>query len=636
MRKMNVKKMLVATLSLATLGVAASGIVAIAPVGEGVVASAASVKPTPETFEMVQGASVRTVADAGIRFSTYLNKAWIDGQIAEGKTVEVGTLVIPASKLTDTTDDNFHVGTQDVLTYTHEKATAWLVDGDYYKVNAVLSKIPDAELATKIAAKSYVKIDGTVYGYADAQVRSIAQVASFAIAEGNDAEYLDTVLDKTVTDISITYENPQEGVQGFRLVEGEEKAVSVDGTFVSGLKETPNLNEYAIAWETSDETAVTVENGKVTSLGGEATITAKLGEKTASTDVRLSVKVEEKTFDESKFHSSSGDTLFKGVYMNARTPEKYEDNLTYIKEGDSSWKVEMVDTGTKKYAGLAFNWDNGYESNLDTIFADGTVSSFTFDVYNAHTADIAYCIGYLVYGGTGYENSGVKRVEGTLTAGAWTTVTITREAFEGIVTDLGSKNHDGDIVFACNDNPAATLYFDNIVMVSSAKQDSGMEGKCYVAGASNSLVSALYAATATLERDNNFVKEGYSSWQWNVEAFSANRQGIAAFGFVVGKEGNFFNIDDIFADSNVNSFSFDIYNSLDVDVTYQIGADVYLTNLKRAEGTLTAGEWTTVTITRAVYEQVMADKDGKNYDFMFSLVEMSKTGALYIDNFVID
>ncbi len=171
---------------------------------------------------------------------------------------------------------------------------------------------------------------------------------------------------------------------------------------------------------------------------------------------------------EANFYASSKETLFSAVYQNAQTPEKYEDDLTYIKEGDSSWKVEMGDAGTKKYAGLAFNWGNGYENNLDTIFADQTVTSFTFDVYNAHTADIAYCIGYLVYGGTGYEKDGVKRVEGTLTAGAWTTVTITREAFEGIVTDLGSKNHDGDIVFACNDNPAATLYFDNFQVVKTA------------------------------------------------------------------------------------------------------------------------------------------------------------------------
>ena len=43
----------------------------------------------PETFASIQGAQVRKVGNAGIRFSTLVNDTWLDTDLA-GKTVEYG------------------------------------------------------------------------------------------------------------------------------------------------------------------------------------------------------------------------------------------------------------------------------------------------------------------------------------------------------------------------------------------------------------------------------------------------------------------------------------------------------------------------------------------------------------------
>ncbi len=635
MKRINVKKLVVATLALAAIGATASGFALVSPMVAPIAYAAPSEAPTPATFEMIQGASVRTVAESGIRFSTYVNKSWLAGEMAKGE-VEIGTLVIPKSKLASTSDVDFSLTTENVQKYVHS-AEKWLNEGEYYKMNAVLSGIPDAELATGIAAKSYVIVGDSVTYVTNPQVRSIAAVASHAVADGNESEYLDEVLDKTIADISISYEGAQEGVEGFRLAEGEAKTLSVSATFVDGLKETPtDLADYAIAWESADETSLTVENGVVTSLGGEATVTAKLagGVKTASTPVRASVWKDTAFFDESlAFVLKQNGSLFCNAWPSGvAVPEVYTEDATYIKEGDSSWKWEIA-THEKGYAGLEVTGVTGYACNLYNIFADDSVESFSFDVYNAHTADIDYCIGHYIYG-VNY-NAARDRVNGTLKAKEWTTVTITKEAFAHIKSDVAAATPD--IMFACNDNPTATLYLDNFKINGPVERiDGGLEGKFYISGGTMSAIfsNAYQGASApTVNTDAAYVKEGDSSWKYEMSVASKNYAGLAlACGDI-----NDSVLSKIFSNSTIQNFSFDVYNTHSEDINYCMGYLAYGSNggKERVAGSFKAGEWTTVTITREAWELIVSDLGEKLTDDIVFACNGNPAATLYIDNFVV-
>ena len=132
----------------------------------------------------VEGAAIRVIDPAGIRFKTAISKADVTALTKYVTVEEVGTLLIPTSKLGN--------GALTVDTATVVKATVSVVNEvsgtDMYKYWGTLTKIPATDYETEISACGYMKItltlDGkevTRYVYTDVLARSLAGVAQAAL-----------------------------------------------------------------------------------------------------------------------------------------------------------------------------------------------------------------------------------------------------------------------------------------------------------------------------------------------------------------------------------------------------------------------------------------------------------------------
>ncbi len=136
----------------------------------------------------VEGAAIRVIGSAGIRFKTAISKADVTAlQSYDEITIEeVGTILLP-SELLATRGGVLTVDTTKVV-----KATVSVVNEvsgtDKYKYWGTLIDIPDTDYATEISACGYMKItltlDGeevTRYVYTDVLARSLAGVAQAAL-----------------------------------------------------------------------------------------------------------------------------------------------------------------------------------------------------------------------------------------------------------------------------------------------------------------------------------------------------------------------------------------------------------------------------------------------------------------------
>ena len=138
----------------------------------------------------VEGAAIRVIGSAGIRFKTAISKADVTAlQSYDEITIEeVGTILLP-SELLATSGGVLTNTTEKVVTATvsvvHEVS-----ETDMYKYWGTLTGFPDTDYATEISACGYMKItltlDGekvTRYVYTDVLARSLAGVAQAALAD---------------------------------------------------------------------------------------------------------------------------------------------------------------------------------------------------------------------------------------------------------------------------------------------------------------------------------------------------------------------------------------------------------------------------------------------------------------------
>ena len=132
----------------------------------------------------VEGAAIRVIDPAGIRFKTAISKADVTALTKYVTVEEVGTLLIPTSKLEN---GALTVDTAEVVTATVSVVNE--VSGtDKYKYWGTLTEIPATDYETEISACGYMKItltlDGkevTRYVYTDVLARSLAGVAQAAL-----------------------------------------------------------------------------------------------------------------------------------------------------------------------------------------------------------------------------------------------------------------------------------------------------------------------------------------------------------------------------------------------------------------------------------------------------------------------
>ncbi len=609
MKKLNLRKPLIALLSILMIVATTLGIMLASTVDNSVRVQAAF-EPTTETIEMELGAEIRDEGKSGLRFSSYINGVWlwdlIDGA-GEGATYEVGTLIIPESKLAgaELTYDNALAAK---AIHTEDK---WAENGLYYKVSAVLIDIPEIQYATKLVARSYVKIGDAEPVYAqNPQTRALAATASMAIANGYESEVLTGIIDKTIESVALTSGSSAEA---FALPEGKEQALTVAITGKADLVEAPVASDYAISL-TSDSESVTVKNSTITSVSASdemATITANVAGKTATLQVKPTLADSNGYLIENNFWGNEKTRFIELIYGGGTNNIASNSLPQYIKEGTSSW---LWSAKNQSYSCLSISYGlyriRNYVNkiwDIDNLFyGDETLTSLSFDVYNATASDREYKIGRSVLA----SGKGSVWYTGTLKAGEWTTVNITREIFKNTETDsaiFGSYTGATTFSFTINDSTAEfNMYIDNIKLnydndSVAETADNEFEEKFYIErGYANSFIYSIYGGgkhTFTTNANSQYITEGSSSVQWRM-----NGQTYSALQLSYNHEDGITHIDDIFANSNVTAFSFKVYNASEKDLTYNLGqwGNYTLT------GTLAANAWTTITITRADFDAIEA------------------------------
>lgn len=311
--------------------------------------SASAAEPTQTAkFEMVAGAQVRTADPAGIRFLTDVNEAY-KTELANTYSAENYTFVW---------------GTE--LTFTDVAENTWTVDAVTEKWiendtrwYTTLVGIPNTDYLTEITAESYVKIynaENTLVAtntVSNAQTRSIAYSASWALNDGYDQEILYTYT-KAIPETKVELDKESETV--------------VAGTEIQ-LNASVQPAGYGIAWRSSDETVAKVDkNGKVTAVNaGEVTITATLGNATDSYQLTVTPSAESQLVK---------DFYMKGTDANVYHQADFEHVKGVVSEDNFAYgKYELGDgrtNATTMYATLSYEY-------MKTVFAANIVE-IKFDV----------------------------------------------------------------------------------------------------------------------------------------------------------------------------------------------------------------------------------------------------------------
>ena len=574
MKKVSRNKLLTATFALSVISLGVGfGSLSLSS------ASAATEKPMPATFEMELGAAVRTESPSGIRFTTWVNTAWMNEQIANGAIF--GTIIAPATNYTGNAKNFTHPtdNSYAVLDIKHTNTANWKTKGDYTLLRAVLTEIPETYYSTDIFGRSYMYadltddgIDNPTYTYAEeTQVRSIAEVVYKAMEAGENSQFLTDAFNSTVEAVSISDTE-------MNLYVNYYGNVTATPIFAQDLVSAPNVADFPVIWSSNNDSVATVENGKIVGVSaGVATITARVGTRTATVTVTVSEGDETDTSFEygvpSVFTSSSNTAL----------------RLTSEHTTDGK-KALALDAGNTYWPRLYIQ-----KSYMDNIFADSSIHTLYFDVYNDGTKDHR-----------------VKPFDATAPAyptflgKTGLTVAITRTMYEAkksadnnnyIVINFENGNSTNGIL----ENPF-TLYFDNF-RASTDNLDPN-SSTYYTKDSATSLFATAYGNGQLLAGSTYSAYEGV----YSLRALLGNQKQWTGMTFRKGTNAG--QLQAVFADTWVSGYSFYVYNPNSFDAymsfcktsaypTYS-GTNFATESVNATK--LEAGKWTEVTLTREVYE----------------------------------
>lgn len=369
------------------------------------------------TFAMETGAEIRLEEPSGLRFITKVDQAFIDGLEEANPEAEItfGTEIVPA-------------GREDVEPLDIPQ-TVWAEEStETVKCfKAVLTNIPDTQYLTKLTATAYYAVDGVKAYVSNPQTRSVAYVASAALAAGQEDPVYTSIVDKAVSAISLG--------EDFSLNVGDEKTLAAEGAEGLVVKFSSD----------NDEIATVDENGVVRAVGaGTANITATLGSRTDSVAVTVNaVKKLFYSFEEEEVGSIYDKTLFASK--------------------DGAWdylKVGNLAAGcTDGKQGL---YRNAEGSGYPYIIIKNSVLTDFYNAYGGISFDL-YNNGSLAHNGywSSYLNGGTQNYYENLAPKTGVTITVDGEILKSIV-DSGNDLmfcvlNDGAI---CESN--LEYYLDNV------------------------------------------------------------------------------------------------------------------------------------------------------------------------------
>lgn len=260
------------------------GVCALSCAASGAVAFAATEVATEPTtvLTMKEGASIRAFGPMGIRFTSELSTTKYNELIGKGYTF--GTLIVPASEVPEggITIDNYSDNKYAVKaqaknsivvgesTVTFSGTLVGTADGE-----GNFTDFPSDFYNVRLTAVSYyANAQGTIEGFANnPQTYSIAYIASALQAEGQTDPYYTTITDAVLAD-GFTF-----GANSYSVKPNE--------TIATTLKNSQGLKAV---YSSDDESVVKVdENGNLQGVsGGATTVTATIGNKSATAEVRVS------------------------------------------------------------------------------------------------------------------------------------------------------------------------------------------------------------------------------------------------------------------------------------------------------------------------------------------------------------
>lgn len=238
---------------------------------------------------MEEGAAVRVLEPSGIRFTAKISAEDYDEVLRQDENAAFGMLLIPKDILGEdelTLDTalalNIPAEKWAEVTETERMFTGVLVGKELE--NGGYENFSAAEYLRQLTARAYVTANGVTQYAANPQTSSIAEVASKAVKQGITDELLLAICDTVVGD-------------GLSFAESKTTLAVNAEPFVPTLNGTQGL---AVAWSSSDKSVFTVDdNGLVTPVAaGTAVLTAKIGNKTAQTQLVVIGAPQNVRFDE--------------------------------------------------------------------------------------------------------------------------------------------------------------------------------------------------------------------------------------------------------------------------------------------------------------------------------------------------
>ncbi len=211
-------------------------------------------------------------------------------------------------------------------------ATIEMVEGETFSLVAtVLPK--DAEYDGVIWASSNASVAGVNSGTVTAIKEGTATIT--ASAGGKSSTCTVNISTKVVSVTSITLDK-----RNLSIKVGEKEAL-----MATVLPE--NATDKTVAWSSSDESVVKVDNGKVTAIkSGKATVTAKCGGRTAECAVTVTVPVSSVTLDKTTLSLAIGESAI--LTATVRPDDATDKTVVWSSSDESIAKVANGKVTAKK------------------------------------------------------------------------------------------------------------------------------------------------------------------------------------------------------------------------------------------------------------------------------------------------
>ena len=234
-------------------------------------------------ISMETGASVRFGSMSGIRFMAKVNSEYYGAN----QGAEYGMLFARAEKLNEGTMLTYADVTEEGEVFKNPtKIWAEKKNAEEEKVfYDAIYNIPETVYGTKLIARAYIKNGDTIIYSPTQECRSIAQVASYALKDGNTNEtlynYVDKYLDSVASDFS--------GEASLKLFEGETKEP----------RETISMvpEDLTVIWKSQNEQIAAVDKDGIIKgvKTGTTIVTATLGTKVRRFNISVCEPEAEKT-----------------------------------------------------------------------------------------------------------------------------------------------------------------------------------------------------------------------------------------------------------------------------------------------------------------------------------------------------